>query len=126
MAGLLLDTHVVLWWLDDPRQIAAVAREAIADGRNDVFVSAASAWEIAIKAALGKLHAPDDFATVVDEAGFTALPITVHHALAVRELPDVHQDPFGRILAAQARTEDLTLVTRDPRLGQYPIRVVTA
>lgn len=126
MAGLLLDTHVVLWWLDDPQQIAPTAREAIADGLNDVFVSAASAWEVAIKSALGKLHAPDDLEAALAEAGFTALPITVRHALGVRELPDVHQDPFDRILVAQARAEGFTLVTRDPRLGQYGVGVLTA
>lgn len=126
MAGLLLDTHVVLWWLDDPQQIAPMAREAIADGLNDVFVSAASAWELAIKAALGKLQAPDDLETALAEAGFTALPITVRHALGVRELPDVHQDPFDRILVAQARVEGLTLVTRVPRLGQYGVSVLAA
>ncbi|MFA6112218.1 MAG: type II toxin-antitoxin system VapC family toxin [Candidatus Latescibacterota bacterium] len=126
MAGLLLDTHVVLWWLDDPQQIAPKAREAIADGLNDVFVSAASAWEVAIKAALGKLQAPDDLEAALAEAGFTTLPITVRHALGVRELPDVHQDPFDRILVAQARIEGLTLVTRDPRLGQYGVTVLAA
>lgn len=126
MAGLLLDTHVVLWWLDDPELIAAPAREAIADGENDVFVSAASAWEVAIKTALGKLRSPDDLEAALEAAGFAALPITVRHALAVRDLPDVHQDPFDRILAAQARVEGLTLVTRDSRLGQYGEGVLTA
>ena len=126
MAGLLLDTHVVLWWLDDPELIAAPAREAIADGENDVFVSAASAWEVAIKTALGKLRAPEDLEAALEAAGFAALPITARHALSVRDLPDVHQDPFDRILAAQARVEGLTLVTRDSRLGQYGVGVLTA
>ena len=126
MARLLLDTHVVLWWLDDPELIVAPAREAIADGDNDIFVSAASAWEVAIKTALGKLSAPQDFEAALEAAGFAALPITVRHALTVRELPAVHQDPFDRMLAAQARAEGLTLVTRDTRLGQYGIAVITA
>lgn len=126
MARLLLDTHVVLWWLDDPEQIATVTREAIADGQNDAFVSAASAWEVAIKVALGKLNAPGDFEEAVAAAGFTPLPITMRHALGVRDLPDVHQDPFDRLLAAQARVEGLTLVTREARLSQYGVPVLTA
>jgi len=126
VARLLLDTHTLLWWLDDPNQIAAPAREAVAEGENEVYVSAASAWEVAIKSALGKLSAPDDLEGAMESAGFAALPITVRHALAVRTLPDVHRDPFDRILAAQAKVEGLTLVTRDARLGQYGAAVMPA
>lgn len=126
MARLLLDTHAVLWWLDDPELLAAPAREAIAEGENDVYVSAASAWEVAIKSALGKLDAPHDLEAAFESAGFATLPITVRHALVVRDLPDVHQDPFDRILAAQAKVEGLTLVTRDARLSRYGVAVITA
>lgn len=91
-----------------------------------MFVSAASAWEVAIKTALGKLHAPDGLEAVLVDAGFVALPITVRHALGVRDLPDLHQDPFDRLLVAQARIEGFALVTRDAHLRQYGVSTLPA
>jgi PIN domain nuclease of toxin-antitoxin system len=110
---LLLDTHAFLWWLDDPHLLSHSARKAIADGRNTVYISAAVAWEIAIKQFLGELDAPDDLEAVMQANRFLPLPVTVSHALAVRNLPGHHRDPFDRLLIAQARQERFKLVTRD-------------
>jgi PIN domain nuclease of toxin-antitoxin system len=123
---LLLDTHTVLWSLSSPAQLTADARAAIEDGRNEVLVSAASAWEIAIKRALGRLKAPDDLTSAMEAAVFAALPITIPHALAAGALPPHHRDPFDRMLIAQARLEDLTIVTRDPRFARYGVPTVPA
>ena len=124
--NLLLDTHVLLWALADDPDLAAPARRAITDPRRQVFVSAVSAWEITIKKALGKLRAPDDLADQLDRRRFTALDVTIEHALAVGELADHHTDPFDRLLVAQARVEQLTLVTRDARITQYDVPTLTA
>ena len=113
---LLLDTHVVLWWLDDPALLSTSARTAIADPQNTVLVSAAVAWEIAIKRALGKLTAPPDFDTAIQVSGFQALPVTIAHALAAGGLPPHHRDPFDRMLIAQSQHEGCTMVSRDARL----------
>ena len=124
--NLLLDTHVLLWWLDDPGLLSEEAREAIAEGDNAVFVSAAVAWEIVIEKALGKLEAPDDLQEAMAAERFEPLPITIPHALAVAALPAIHQDPFDRIQIAQARLENLTLVTRDGFIQQYAVSSMKA
>ena len=124
--NLLLDTHVLLWWLDDNPTLSAAARSAIADGQNLVFVSAAVIWEIRIKHALGKLAIPRNFRNVLDRQPFETLDITADHAHAVGNLPAHHRDPFDRMLIAQAKTEGLTLVTRDARLKQYRISLFEA
>ena len=123
---LLLDTHVVLWWLNDPASLEAAAHRLIADPRNRVFVSAAVAWEITIKRLLGKLEAPDDLEDALEEERFQHLPITVPHALAVAELPPIHGDPFDRIQIAQARLEGLTIVTRDGTIPSYDVPCLRA
>lgn len=122
---LLLDTHALLWWLAD-RELSKPARRAIGDPANDVFVSAVSAWEIAIKASLGKLKAPDDLADCLDEGGFETLPLRVDHALAAGALPRHHDDPFDRALIAQASIESLTVVTRDERFDAYGVDLLLA
>ncbi len=121
---LLLDTHVFLWWLDDPQLLSKAARKAIGDGKNMVYVSAAVAWEIAIKRALGKLDAPDDLEAAMVANRFLPLPVTIPHALAVQSLPDHHRDPFDRMLAAQSLAERLTLVSSDPIFGRYGVEVL--
>jgi PIN domain nuclease of toxin-antitoxin system len=125
--NLLLDTHVLLWAVDDDPSLSQAARTAIIDGRNVVFVSAATAWEIAIKKALGKLQAPtDSYLEELRRHRFTPLDITTEHALAVETLPPYHADPFDRMLVAQAQVEKLTLVTRDPRLQAYAVPIIWA
>lgn len=124
--NLLLDTHVLLWWLADNPTLSAEARTAIADPNNIVFVSAVTAWEITIKKALGKLSAPDNLVEEITNNRFLPLPITMAHAVAVGKLPPIHQDPFDRLLAAQATTDNLTLVTRDVNLKNYSIPFISA
>ena len=126
MARLLLDTHVLLWSLDDSPMLNRRLRGRLEDPEHDVFVSPVSVWEIAIKRALGKLRAPDDLEAGVRQQGFTPLPITFHHAEQAGALPPHHGDPFDRILIAQAQTEGLVLVTRDARIQRYGVRTMTA
>jgi len=123
---LLLDTHVVLWWLDDPLLLSQTAREVIADPVNDVLVSAAVCWEIAIKRGLGKLTAPADLRGALYSCGFGELHITSAHVLATETLPMHHRDPFDRILVAQALMEGATLVSRDPMVAAYRASTITA
>ena len=122
----LLDTHVLLWWLDDPALLSDAARRAIGDGKNTIYVSAAVAWEIAIKQALGKLQAPDNLEEVMAANRFLPLPVTVAHALGVRTLPLHHRDPFDRMLLSQALQEGFTLISRDPHVARYGVPYVVA
>ena len=119
--NLLLDTHILLWWLADDPGLSEKQRSAIADPANVVYVSAASAWEIAIKKALGKLIAPNDLGAALIASELEQLPVTVAHAEAVGGLPPHHRDPFDRMLIAQAGVEDLTVVTGDPVFAQYEV-----
>ena len=115
---VLLDTHLLLWALADPERLPADARQQIDDG--DVFVSAASLWELAIKFAIGKLEThPAVVMDAVGPAGFALLPIQAPHAVRVAELPEVHKDPFDRMLVAQALVESMTLLTNDGILRDY-------
>ena len=124
MQRLLLDTHVLLWALDDDEGMDTAARDAIVDPRNDVFVSAASIWEISIKRSLGKLQAPDQLVSAVGESGFRELPVTFVHADQAGSLPPLHRDPFDRMLVAQAQVEGLTVVTRDSVIAKYGVRTL--
>lgn len=126
MRRLLLDTHVFLWWLADDPRLGPESRTAIAEPGNAVFVSAATAWEIAIKRALGKLEAPEDLDSLVEQEGFTHLPITFFHGEQAGALPHHHRDPFDRMLVAQAQAEGLVIITRDLRLKAYGIRTLNA
>ena len=117
---LLLDTHVFLWWRTNDPHLNANAREAIATAPI-VFVSAASAWEAAIKIALDRLMLPEPFSHGVDHSGFRRLAITFEHAEAAAALPPHHGDPFDRMLVAQAQLEGCTLVTHDQLLKPYGV-----
>jgi PIN domain nuclease of toxin-antitoxin system len=117
---LLLDTHVFLWWLADDRRLDSAEREAIRDPENDVYLSAASVWEIVIKQALGRLRIPEPTSVAALRLGLQPLPITFEHAEATAALPHLHNDPFDRLLMAQARAESLTLVSHDPAIRAYP------
>jgi PIN domain nuclease of toxin-antitoxin system len=123
---LLLDTHAFLWWLRDDAKLGRAARAAIADGANLVFVSAATAWEIGVKRASGKLAASGDIAGWIVESGFAPLPIEVEHAVAAADLPSHHRDPFDRLLVAQAQLEGLTLVARDDEIDKYAVTLLDA
>jgi PIN domain nuclease of toxin-antitoxin system len=119
---LLPDTHVLLWWLADDPTLPLDIREHL-DSDPEVYVSAASVWEIAIKQALGKIQ-PSDVAERVQASGFRPLPITSDHAIAAGRLAAIHSDPFDRMLIAQALVEDLTLVTRDATIQKYEIAIM--
>jgi PIN domain nuclease of toxin-antitoxin system len=122
--NLLLDTHVLIWW-DEGRRLAAEARRAIADA-DSVYVSAASAWEVAIKTGLGRLRPTRTVEQAVDESGFLELPVTFRHAERVGKLPPHHRDPYDRLLIAQADVEKLTLVSRDSVFARYGVGVIGA
>lgn len=125
MARLLLDTHIFLWALSDVERLRELERAAIVDPRNDVLVSAVTAWEITVKRQKGQLKAPPDLAAAVDERRFTHLPLTFQHAEHAGALPMHHRDPFDRFLIAQAQIEGLTLVTRDSRVRRYEVDILT-
>ena len=122
---LLLDTHVVLWWRQDSRRLGSGARRAIARAAV-VYVSAASAWEVSIKAAMGRLTLADPFEWHVEQAGFEPLPITFAHAAETGRLPAIHTDPFDRMLVSQARVERLVLVTHDETIARYDVETLLA
>lgn len=124
--SLLLDTHVLLWWLDDDGGISKATRSRIADPQTVVYVSAVSAWEIGIKKTLGKLSAPDDLIDQLQKGGFSELPITIADGLLAGALPRHHDDPFDRMLVAQAQRHGLTIVTGDPSFSTYGIAVLDA
>lgn len=121
---LLLDTHVLLWWLGDSPSLSTKAAQLIADKENLVLVSAATAWEISIKKALGKLEGPADFEEALLASNFKPLSITIPHALLAGELPPHHDDPFDRLLVAQSKIEGLTLVTSDKKQMLYDVPTV--
>jgi PIN domain nuclease of toxin-antitoxin system len=123
---LLLDSHALLWALHSPEKLAPGARRAIEDGANAVFFSAASIWEIAIKAGKRLLEVEDGLLDAIEVTGFVELPVRAAHAWEVMCLGAIHGDPFDRILVAQTRLERLTLVTRDRFLTSYNISVLIA
>ena len=123
---LLLDTHTLLWWLSEPARLSKDAYASIENQANEVFLSAASVWEIAIKKNQNRLRAPDNLVKIAIERGFTSLPISFSHAEAAGALPMHHRDPFDRMLVAQATIEDLVLLTDDPHIPRYGIRTLKA
>jgi PIN domain nuclease of toxin-antitoxin system len=124
--NLLLDTHAVLWWLNDDPTLSETARAAISDPENTVYLSAVAVWEMRIKEGIGKLDLPDDFKEVLDGQAFSNLPVTVDHAHTIAGLPAIHRDPFDRMLVAQAVVEGMTIVTRDRRIAEYGVDVLLA
>lgn len=125
MAAILLDTEVLIWWDDNDPQLGGNARLAIQNA-TDVYVSAASAWEIAIKASLGKLRTSRRPLVAVEEAGFQHLPVTFEHAESVRTLPRHHRDPFDRLIIAAARVEGWAVLTSDAQFARYDIELIDA
>ena len=125
---LLLDTHAFLWWASEDPALSATARRQIESPRNDVFVSPVSAWEIVLKAGLGKLTTPSPVDEFIPEQmarnRFDVLPLSITHVLQVSHLPEHHRDPFDRLLVAQAMVEGLSFVTGDQHMSRYDVRVV--
>lgn len=126
MQRFLLDTHTLLWWLNDSPQLGPRCRQMISDDRNQVFVSAATTWEISIKMAIGKLRAPEDMDSVVEDEGFSKLPISLYHGQLAGSLPAHHRDPFDRMLIAQAQAEGLILLTADENISLYNLLLKNA
>lgn len=124
VVAYLLDTHVFLWWLADAPELPAPVKNLIASPDNDIAVSAVTAWEISIKRALGKLQAPPGLASVIADEGFMELPIQFVHGERAGELPDIHRDPFDRMLIAQCQLQGLTLITRDQTIPLYALKTV--
>lgn len=123
---LLLDTHVLLWWLLESPRLPVAVRDAMSDVRNDVLVSAVTHAEISIKRSLGKLESPWIPDELLEENGFETLPFTASHGRRMLDLPFHHRDPFDRMLLAQAIQDDLTFVTVDPRMRGYDVRLLGA
>jgi PIN domain nuclease of toxin-antitoxin system len=125
---ILLDTHVFLWWIADDARLTGAARALIADPANDIYFSVVSAWEIVVKARLGRLVLPEDperfIPQQIVENDFLPLPVHLRHALRVAGLPDVHRDPFDRLLVGQAVIEGLHVLTADPSFQGYPVEVI--
>ena len=125
---VLLDTHAFLWWITEDRRLSARAREVMADGGNDLLLSAASGWEIAIKASLGRISLPIPIDRFLSEQlqrnGVGTLPIEMSHALRVHALPLLHRDPFDRLLVAQALLEKLRILTSDRQVAQYAVETL--
>lgn len=119
--NLLLDTHALIWVLEDNPKLSSVARSAIIDGKNAVFVSVASVWEMSIKQAMGKLSMPDNLNEEIELLRFLTLNINFKQAELAGKLPNIHKDPFDRMLIAQAKLEELTLVTHDEMISQYDV-----
>lgn len=124
MMNIFLDTHVLLWWLDDNLLLTDIERNAIASSENLVVLSAVVIWEIRIKQALGKLVIAPNFYDVIKREGFEMLSITPDHAYAVGELPMHHRDPFDRMIIAQAMFEGLTIATHDAVFKSYDVSVL--
>jgi PIN domain nuclease of toxin-antitoxin system len=121
---ILLDTHVLIWW-DEGKRLAPAARKAI-ETADQVYVSAVSGWEIAVKITLGKLDPSRTVADATADSGFEELPVRFRHAEMLQSLPRHHRDPFDRMLVAQALSEKLMLVTRDPMISKYAVQVIPA
>jgi len=124
--NILLDTHVLIWALENNPTLTERAVNAIVDGNNMVFVSSASVWEISIKQKLGKLEAPDNLLEEIREHRFTPLHINAVHAQLAGQLPYIHKDPFDRMLIAQAIIEKLVLLTRDEQIAKYDVNILKA
>jgi PIN domain nuclease of toxin-antitoxin system len=117
----LLDTHVLLWWLDNQSPLKPAVRQCIDDPHHDIRISAASIWEIGIKKAIGQLTAPEDLLEILDKNRMTVIPVTAEHGYAVRSLPRLHGDPFDRMLVMQAILEGLTIMTHDKHMAAYSV-----
>ena len=122
---LLLDTHILLWWLSDDAKLSPTLRSTIADGNNRVHFSAVSIAEISIKQSQGKLEAPDDLSSLLAEEGMTELALTARHAAALLHLPRHHRDPFDRMLVAQAQVEQLSLASADAAMRNYDVVILS-
>ena len=124
----LLDNHAFLWWITNDPRLSKKVREIISDGENELFLSVASGWEMAIKAGLGRLQLPSNLEHFILEQmalnAIESLPVQMSHALHVYKLPAHHRDPFDRMLIAQAQLQNLPILTVDPQIARYSVKVI--
>lgn len=123
---LLLDTHVLVWTLNEPKRLSGRTRRAIEDAKNDVFVSVVSPWELAVKGPRQGLRPPDDLELQLDRQRFEVLPVLLRHTEPIKSMPRHHGDPFDRMLVAQAVIDGLTIVTADRKLTEYQVSLMPA
>jgi len=122
--NVLLDTHILIWALENNPALPKKARDVIIDGSNIVYVSSATVWEMSIKKAIGKLSAPDNLYEEIKNHRFTMLDINFEHAELAGKLPDLHKDPFDRMLIAQSIIEKLTLISKDSMIAKYQVKLM--
>ncbi|NKB23716.1 MAG: PIN domain-containing protein [Kiritimatiellae bacterium] len=122
--NLLLDTHILLWWLDDHPNLPNEAKQSIENPNHLIVVSVVTLWAIAIKASLGKIDVPTEFEAALDGEPFQQLAIKLYHAHAIRNLPAHHRDPFDRMLVVQTQQETLTLMTHDKQFSAYDLKLI--
>lgn len=124
----LLDTHTFLWWITDDHRLSNRVREIICSMDSELYLSAASCWEMAIKAGIGKLSLPGNLELFISEQlsvnAINSLPVQMAHALYVYDLPDYHRDPFDKLLVAQARMESIPILTSDQQIARYPVKTI--
>ena len=126
MKRILLDTHVLIWWMNGDEQLGHNAQKHISNTENAIYISAASVWEMSIKQQLGKLTVPDDIESLIEVLGFSALPFNLFHSQQAGRLPMHHRDPFDRMLIAQAQAEGLQILTKDEHFPAYGVRLINA
>ena len=122
----LLDTHVFLWWLENPSNLSKEALKTISNNNNIIYISSVTIWEIAIKKSIGKLKTQDNLTEMIEYHNFSVLNINIDHAMEVENLPFHHRDPFDRLLISQSKIEDFTIITRDEIFKQYEIKILQA
>lgn len=120
----LLDTHVFIWWIEGNSRIDKKVKSLIENSKGEVFISMASIWEMAIKISIGKLKLKNSIDKTINKARFEVLNISLSHALQIIKLPLIHKDPFDRMLVAQAIAENMTLITDDPKVGKYKVKLL--
>lgn len=120
----LLDTHIILWWLTDLKEIAPKASKIISNKENNIFISSVSLWEMAIKKSLGRLTLPRNIIEILQTENFQIIPMGYEEALGISDLPQIHQDPFDRMLVMQAKLHNCVLITRDKNVMKYPVETI--
>jgi PIN domain nuclease of toxin-antitoxin system len=128
MTGYILDTHALLWFINDDKNLSLKAKSIIENADNEIALSSAVAWEISIKAKIGTISLYRELDSLITDIlhhyNFTPLAITIPHVIRVNSLPDIHRDPFDRVLAAQSLSEDMPLITADPLIKKYKIKTI--
>lgn len=120
----LVDTHIFIWWMTNSPRLSSKVKKLISDSKNEMYLSIASIWEMAIKIGNKKLDLPNGWQETFKKSNFAVLQIRLPHAFAVSNLPQIHKDPFDRMLIAQSKTEKMTLITTDPTMEKYKVKII--